>query len=197
MTSLWDHILTWLGQNIQGPMTLAAAIQAAASFVGFFIVIFQLFHLRRNLLGATQDKLYDHYTDVCKLFMQYPELRPYFYPPESDAGATAAPERSENFKEELAPRIALMCELILGLIEHAALQKKNVPRDIWESYWRPYAIERLKAAKALRKFYESNSHWYSIAMQREMVSLLDDLDKPETASGKSSKDIEPSEPPGE
>ena len=29
--------------------------------------------------AATQDRIYAHYTEICKLFMQNPQLRPYFY----------------------------------------------------------------------------------------------------------------------
>jgi hypothetical protein len=70
LANFWNHIVMWLGQNIQGPMALAAVIQAVAAVVGFLFIIIQL-------RAATQDRLYAHYLEICKLFMQNPELRPY------------------------------------------------------------------------------------------------------------------------
>jgi hypothetical protein len=158
--TILDLIVTWLGQNVRGPMTLAAVIQAVAAVLGFLFVIIQL-------RGATQDRLYAHYTEICKLFIQSPELRPYFYSSGADA---AAP--TEECKQKLAPKVASMCEAIMGLVEHAILQKWYMPRDAWKHCWRPYALERLEQSEELREFFKSNAHWYSHRMRREMESLL-------------------------
>jgi hypothetical protein len=167
----------WISQYVQGSMTLAAVIQAAAAVIGFFVVIYQLFQLRRNLRGATQDRLYAHYMEICKLFMQNPELRPFFYRVDENVGTAPATEQTEDSRQKLAPKVAFMCEAILGLVEHAVLQKKNMPKDAWENCWRPYALERLEQSEALEKFFDPNAHWYSEKMCQEMKSMKRDLDR--------------------
>src|SRR3954452_6853880 len=124
------------------PVALANVVQALAAVFGFLFVVIQL-------RAGTQDRLYAHYMEVCKLFMENSELRPCFY--ESDANADkASPDPS---------KVAFMCEAILGLVEHAVLQKQYMPRDAWEHCWRPYAVERLEHSEALQKFFDPNSHW--------------------------------------
>ncbi|MPR12567.1 hypothetical protein [Microvirga tunisiensis] len=68
-----------MDQYIGGQMTIAAIVQALAALIGFPVIMFQLYLLRRNIRGATQDRLYAHYMEICKLFMGKPHLRPYFY----------------------------------------------------------------------------------------------------------------------
>src|ERR1044071_4336785 len=154
----------------------AQTVQAATAVIAFPVIIVQLWFLRRNLLGATQDRLYAQYTEICKLFMQYPELRPYFYQYESDPGASVHPTapgptgQPESAQREAA-RVAFMCETILGLVEHAVLQKDNVPKDAWDRCWRPYALERVEQSDALEKFIDPNAHWYSLKMCEEMKSI--------------------------
>jgi hypothetical protein len=166
LTSVWGDINSWRKKNIKGPMTIAAVIQMVAAVIGFLVLAYQVLKLRNNLEGATQDRLYAHYTEICKLFMQNPELRPYFYG-----------RSSKTVDNKLTPKIAFMCEAILGLVEHAVLQKKNLPGDAWRNCWRPYAIERLEQSEALEKFFEPNAHWYSNRMRKAMKSMKCDLDQ--------------------
>ena len=177
LTSVWDSIASWWRQNVQGPMTIAAVIQMGAAVIGFLVLMYQVLKLRNNLEGATQDRLYAHYTEICKLFMQNPGLRPYFYGRSEDAGKTVTRERAQESNDNLTPKIAFMCEAILGLVEHAVLQKKNLPGDAWRNCWRPYAIERLEQSEALEKFFKPNAHWYSNRMRKAMKSMKCDLDR--------------------
>jgi hypothetical protein len=177
LTSMWDNIMTWWGQNVQGPMTIAAVFQMLVAAIGFPVVIYQLIQLHKNLEGATQDRLYAHYTEICKLFMQNPELRPYFYGRVENAGGTLRGEQARECNDSLSPKIAFMCEAIFGLVEHAVLQKKNLPGDAWKNCWRPYAIERLEQSEALENFFDPNAHWYSHRMRKAMKSMKRELDR--------------------
>jgi hypothetical protein len=170
LANLWDHIVIWLSQHIQGPMTAAAVIQVVVAIVGFFLVIMQL-------RGATQDRLYAHYLEICKLFMQNPELRPYFYGSGAKADEAGTLEQTEACKQKLAPKVAFMCEAIFGLVEHAVLQRAYMPQDAWHHCWRPYALERLNESEELRNFFDPNAHWYSKKMRREMKLLRRELDR--------------------
>ena len=138
---------------IGGEVTWAAAIQAAAAVIGFGVVIYQVAHLRKNIRGATQDRLYGHYTELCKLFMQHPHLYPYFYEEETFADDPKFP----HLREE----IELISETMLGLMEHSCLQHKNLPHDSWEGCWRPYTYERFDKSPLLVKYFLANQRWYT------------------------------------
>jgi hypothetical protein len=96
-------------------------IQAVVAFVGFLVVVWQLVDLRRNVQGTTQDSLYVHYSEICKLFLEKPYLRPYFY--ENEAKPVSCPVDRPSLKDEIDG----MSEMILGLIEHAIMQQANLP----------------------------------------------------------------------
>jgi hypothetical protein len=77
--------------------------------------------------------------------MQKPYLRPYFY--------DEKPFRSEPNNLYLKEEVDLMSEAILALIEHATVQRKNLPTDQWENCWLPYSRERWKKSTELRRFF--------------------------------------------
>jgi hypothetical protein len=181
LTSVLDNIAIWWGQ-LHGP-TIAAVIQMVAAIIGFPVVIYQLVQLHKNLQGGTQDRLYAHYTEICKLFMQHPELRPYFYGRSEVDAKTVKREQVQECSDSSPPKVAFMCEAIFGLVEHAVLQKRNLPGDAWRNCWRPYTIERLEQSEAMERFFESNAHWYSHRMRKAMKSIQHRLDLKKARAG--------------
>src|SRR5271170_6157502 len=119
-----------------GGVTWAAAIQAFAALGGIVFIAYQVTQLRKNIRGATQDRLYAHYTELCKLILQKPYLYPYYYENEKYVDSDSNPK---DLKDELN----LVSEVVLGLVEHSKLQEKNMPADSWENCWLPFAMERL------------------------------------------------------
>ena len=152
-------------------VTWAPVFQAAASFVGFGLVLWQLIVLRRNIEGATQDRLYAHYTEICKLFLEKPYLRPYFYNNEP------MPDSNPADHPALTQEIDVMSETILGLIEHAVVQHANLPSDSWSHCWQPYAVERVLKSQTVRKFYEDNKDWYAEALRKQIKIILASADQ--------------------
>jgi hypothetical protein len=145
--------------DFSAPMNLASVVQAGASVFGFFFVGYQLWQARRNIRGTTEHTLYVHYTEVCKLLMGKPQLRPYFY----DNQTMSAPDPDNpHLREE----IDMMSEAILGLIEHSALHEGNLPGDTWNNCWMPYAYERLDKSKEMRDFFRPNRAWYTATLRR-------------------------------
>ena len=94
--------------DMSAPVPWTAIAQVLASVIGFFFVGYQLLLLGRNTRGSAQDRLYAHYMEVCKLFMQNPHLRPYFY----DNMLVPADD------PKLRAEVDAMCEAIWGLVEH-------------------------------------------------------------------------------
>lgn len=156
-------------------MTPAAVVQAAASLVGFVIVIYQIYLLIRNGRNSTQDNLYVHYMDILKLFLAKPYLRPFFY-------ENREMREPDPAHPHLRNEIDLASEAILGLIEQAALQDKDLPRDTWQHCWLPYAHERLEKSSEIHKFFDANRTWYTESLC-EIVDSSRKTRKPEqTAS---------------
>jgi len=129
-------------------------LQLLATVVGFAWIIIQMRHLRRSTAGNTYASLYGEYMDVCKLFLGRPHLRPYFY---DSAAVGADVPGSDPIRQE----IETMCELMTGLLEHAALQQMNLPGDIWEECWKEYTNARFNQSPAMRSYWEVNQHLYA------------------------------------
>jgi hypothetical protein len=153
----------------------ATVVQATVSVVGFLFVLgqlklvrLQLRLVRRNIRGTTQDSLYAHYTEVCKLFLDKPDLRPYFYDkkPKPISCLVDRPYLNEE--------IDAASEMILGLIEHAIMQRKNLPDDSWSHCWQPYAKERVEKSPTIQKFYTDNKRWYAQELQDQINQILGD-----------------------
>lgn len=147
--------------NMSAPVAWPAVAQVLASVIGFFFVGYQLFLLGRNTRGSAQDRLYAHYMEVCKLFMQNPHLRPYFY----DNMPVPADDR------KLRAEVDVMCEAIWGLIEHSVVQKCNLPNDGWNGCWLPYARERVERSNELTKFFDLNVNWYTQALRETLQEI--------------------------
>jgi hypothetical protein len=137
-------------------------IQALISLFGFGAVAFSLLMANRNTKGATHDRVYAHYHNVCSIFVEHPELRPYFYSNKSDDGSNPA----------LTAKIDATSEAILGLIEHAVVQRENMPTHSWERCWEPYARERVLKSDMLQQFFRNNRLWYTTQMQGAYDGIL-------------------------
>lgn len=68
-----------LFSTLEGKVTLALTTQIFALLGGFASVAHQTVELTKGIKGTTQDRLYAQYGEICKLFMEKPYLRPYFY----------------------------------------------------------------------------------------------------------------------
>jgi hypothetical protein len=146
------------------PVPWTSDVQAIASVVGFVVIIYQIRQLKRAVQSDTHSKLYSHYLEVTKLWLQKPQLRPYFY-----EGKTLD-ESAPNY-QDMRREIDVMCEVILGLLEHAVLQKTNLPGDSWKNCWKAYAEERYTCSPDLSKFFSVNRNWYAKALRDQFEAL--------------------------
>jgi hypothetical protein len=129
-------------------------LQCLITAGGFWLVWSQIKQLRQSTAGNTYASLYGEYMDVCKLFLERPQLRPYFYHPA--AGAPEMPDGGEDRQ-----KVEAMCELMTGLLEHATLQQVNIPSNIWEECWEKYTDDRFDESPAMRWYWERNRHLYA------------------------------------
>jgi hypothetical protein len=136
--------------------------QVAIGLAGFALVCYQLVQLKRAVHGDTQSKLYEHYLRVNELLLERPELRPFFYdctPFDENEFASRRPPGAH--REVTQNDIDMMCETILGLLEHATLQRPNLPRGSWRTCWAAYTRVRFEQSPALAGFFLKNKHWYA------------------------------------
>ena len=145
-------------------IAIAVSLQLLISVVGFWLIWLQVKQLNRGIRGETHSRLYDHYLKVTERLAVESKLRPYFYDPkkelkEDDAGYA-----------DLREEIDMMCEIISGLLEHAAVQKENLPKDSWVACWQAYTYERFEKSVELRKFFRDNRKWYAESF-RNVVEL--------------------------
>jgi hypothetical protein len=129
-------------------------VQLGVTILGFLTVIYQMWRVGRSTAGNTYASLYGEYMDVCKLLLERPQLRPYFYHPA--AGAPEMPGGGEDRQ-----KVEAMCELMTGLLEHATLQKMNIPGNIWEECWKKYTEDRFNESPAMRAYWQRNRHLYA------------------------------------
>jgi hypothetical protein len=135
------------------------AVQAIVSVVGFIVIIIQLRQLKLSLQSDTHSKLYTHYLEMIKLFLEKPELRPYFY--EGKAIQQSVPNHARTRQEQ---EVEVMCEIMLSVFEHAVMQEKNLPKDSRDNCWEAYVRERYNGSPELKRFFEANRTWYAKAL---------------------------------
>jgi hypothetical protein len=139
--------------DVSKTVTWADAAQVIVSILGFCLVLYQIRQLIKNIRGSAHDSLYAHYTDISKLFMDKPYLYPYFYY-NKDPGRLAHTANENN-------EVDIMSEMLLGLIEHATLEQKNLPFNAWSECWKPYALARMRTSGELRRYFDENKDWYT------------------------------------
>lgn len=135
-------------------VTWVDALQAIAIVVGFVFIGYQIHHLRQSMLAGAHDRLEAHYVSILRIFLEKPHLHRYFY-------GSAVYDRLSDPEGNLRAEVDTASEAILGLLEHAWLQRANLTDESWETCWLPYARERLRKSHELRKFLRENRSWYT------------------------------------
>jgi len=152
---------------------LAQLVQAAVSTFALLLVIYQMYYLSRGIRGVTQDNLYEHYNQVLNVFFEKPYLRPYFYDRKRYDGPDPA---HPGLREE----IDAVSEMILGVIEHAMVQRENLHEGSWHSCWWLYARERVDRSIEIRRFFCGHEEYFTVPMRKAIRQLIEEL--PELAA---------------
>lgn len=126
--------------------------QLAVAGVGAGLIYGQILQVQKTLKAQTLSELYDQYFEICRLFLAKPSLRPYFYDKY---------RLKEGDDHGLRSEVATVCELIMGLLEHAVVQRANIPKHAWEHCWLPYLKDVYDNSAELELFYRSHRHFYS------------------------------------
>jgi hypothetical protein len=103
--------------------------QLLVAGIGLPILIWHVIGVHNSIKAQTLGCLYDHYFTICRTLLAKPSLRQYLYDGQRLPSTASNDERAE---------IGTICELMTGLLEHAVVQRKNVPRDAWSNCWEPF-----------------------------------------------------------
>jgi hypothetical protein len=119
----------------------------------------------RNIQAQTLGCLYNHYFILCRTLLRRPHLRGYLY---DGAVMNAVPVDAKRRSQ-----VDTICEMMTGLLEHAVLQKPNIPKDSWSDCWQPFMKEMYKEKESeLAAFYRKNRHFYSTKFQQVVDPIV-------------------------
>jgi len=116
---------------------------------GFGLVIYQIHQVKHAIYGDTHSKLYSEDFEWVKIFLDHPEIRPYFY---------ANKEITEMDSDY--PLTLTVAELLASHFEHVVLQMENLPTHI-SPRWEDYIKGLYKTSPIIRKHLTEKSSWYS------------------------------------
>lgn len=156
----------WIAPIFAEKVKWTDVAQLGVAIVGFVLIWLQLAKLKKALAGDAYTSLYEQYVDVCKLFLQKPHLRPYFY-------EQRTVDSREPGSEKTLAEIEIVAELMVGLLEHAALQQDSIPKEIYTQCWLEYTKDRFKSP-SLVAYWHENQRWYAKEFQIVVTAILEE-----------------------
>lgn len=143
----WAHVAQVAG-------SIAAAI---AVIVGFWQFRVQLQQSAETDRISTLEQLYARMHDIDKLFVEKPELKPYFYQgmKKSDANPLVAADNMPRVRAQVDAMAELLCDFFAAALESMKALSPGTYRE-WESY----VADIFKNSPTLREFYCTRREWY-------------------------------------
>jgi hypothetical protein len=152
-----------------GWVTFAGDLILTATLVVFMI---QARSMTRSTRSSVYQTVADQMMSIDRLFVERPELRPYFY------GSKPPPE--DGVERE---RVAAATELFIDFMDNVATQAPHMPEYL-SGPWKKYFHEIASKSPSIRAFWRDNHGWYDDSMQRILnpVCLIDEQETriPET-----------------
>jgi hypothetical protein len=135
------------------------------SFLTLIALLYQSMSLTKSLKTQSYQHIIDSQTSVDKIFLQYPELRPFLY----DNVDLPNPDT------ELGRRARVVIDVALNVIDSTYQQRDLIPDEMLGS-WLHYASQ-VTNNKGVRQFLTENPDWYPIAMANEYSKLVAKLER--------------------
>lgn len=121
-------------------------------------VIISILPLNKSLRSSTFEAGRGHLFDFNQIFINNPDLRPYFY------SGKELNEDDPNYDKVMA-----MAENFQDFMDSVLMQRKSFPR-IWpKSWWIPYFKDIFANSPVLCRSLRSTSNWY----QPELIKLME------------------------
>ncbi len=143
--------MTW--DALTAIATVAAAIVASAALL---LVYIQVSHVKRQLKSSTNVALYEQMIAIDRYFVDRPALKPFIY-----GNKTISNDDVDYGK------IRSLAEMMSDLMEHAYIQKDNLPCDVWPG-WVAYMRDLYDASPTIRQHLHESATWYAGNILREI-----------------------------
>jgi hypothetical protein len=138
----------------------SSVLALVAAIAGFLSLRHQIKQVERGIRGETHSGLYQHNFEVMRFIGENAPVRPYFY----DGKELGKGDANYDL-------IMTAAGIMASLFEHVALQRPNLPDDVWES-WVRHIKSMYAMSPALRQYFSEHRCWYSA----DMLMLLKDAD---------------------
>lgn len=141
-------------------MDIFNVVTITLSFLTLIALLYQSMSLTKSLKTQSYQHIITSQTSVDRLFLEYPELRPFLY------------ENVDlpNPDTELGRRARVVIDVALNVIDSTYQQRELIPDEMLNS-WLHYASQ-VTNNKGVRQFLTENPDWYPIAMADEYSNLL-------------------------
>ena len=162
---LW-RIVAWLARP--AAMTMVGVV----SIIALVISILSLTAIQNQNLLSTRQNLFNHAMEMQRIWIENPELIPYFYEEKELNGADSVTTR----------QVLIMCEMLADMLDDAAASElKAMTAEGWGNYARDMNANSPAFRQFLnekQKWYPSISQWIEFAKPDAKVTVLDeDLDE--------------------
>lgn len=146
-------------------MDIFNVVTITLSFLTLIALLYQSMSLTKSLKTQSYQHIITSQTSVDRLFLEYPELRPFLY------------ENVDlpNPDTELGRRARVVIDVALNVIDSTYQQRELIPDEMLNS-WLHYASQ-VTNNKGVRQFLTENPDWYPIAMADEYTNLLANSEK--------------------
>jgi len=131
------------------------------NIAGFLFVIRQLRMQALATRGETYTSLCGLSYDILQLITDRTFLYDYIYQGKRLAATTPEDERVT---------VLITCEMIANYCDNVALQRENIPDEVWQR-WRTFIHEQIVCSAELNRFMRQYINWYSPALASILLEI--------------------------
>lgn len=128
---------------------LLATIAVSVALVALVFAWMQTRHMNRSLEVVTYNGSTDLTLQLDRVFIEYPELRPYFYDGQSPTGSDI----------ELRQRVAAVAEFALDVLECIWDHRDKYSEPDTKS-WKKWIGDLIGTSPTMRDLYAEHTDWY-------------------------------------
>ena len=139
---------------------IAQGIGAYAGIVGIYFIWRQIKQTNKNLKQSNHAAMYSLNSEIYRVFIDYPKLRPFFLK-----------GKELGRKKKTRNRVFSLAELLADHFEYVLLEKDLRSENIYEP-WSNYMINIYTKSSAFREFMKKNQHLYSKELRTFFAKVL-------------------------
>jgi hypothetical protein len=134
---------------LQGALTFVAALGSVATAISLYFLMRQTAVANHLARTAAHDRLTDLALGVDSMFIENPDLRPYFY---NSAPYIQLPARDQS-------RLFAIAEYLADFFENALIHEKVLGHQVYGE-WAEYARQTMRDSPVLRAYLHNKRAWY-------------------------------------